>query len=131
MVLLVLSPLVAKAEEQVPPAGYFTGIYARVGRDGATPPGLVNDFVQLAPDATGGVTVTPCEQGQGDLAFTLTFDRFGDVDNLLSTAEGADWLGCQFFNDMDNYPVLNCQDGLGGLVTFWPATEHGSCPAAD
>lgn len=73
-----------------------------------------------------GLALSICGEAADTPPTQLEFDRFGDVRNLLATAEGAEWLGCQFFNDMDNYPVLNCHDGKGGLFTLWPAADKAA-----
>jgi hypothetical protein len=121
-------------DRHVPPPDYFTGVYERVGRDGATPPGLVNDFVRLAPDDLGGLMLWTCgpgRQAEPIHTTTLRFDRFGDVANLLSTPEGDTWIGCQFFNTMDNYAALLCEEGTGGRFTLWPADDPAICPGND
>ena len=120
---LLLSAGAAMA--QTPPADYFTGVYERIGRDDATPPGVVNDLVRLSP-AKAGLALSVCGEAADTPPVLLVFDRFGDVGNLLSTPEGADWLGCQYFNDMDNYPMLNCHDGKGGRFTLWPVNERAA-----
>ncbi len=122
---LVLCAGAAGAEG--PPPEYFAGVFERVGRSGDVPPVLLNDLVRIAPEGQEGLRVMPC--AGDDPPLILTFDRFGEVSNLLSTPEGQDWLGCQFFNDMDNYPILNCHGGDGSLVTFWPSNEPGRCDA--
>lgn len=115
------------AAAEPPPPEYFAGTFERIGRTGDSPPRLVNDLVRITPDGTGGLRLAPCA---GDAApISLRFDRFGDVTNLLSTPEGQPWLGCQFFNDMDNYPILACHGGDGSRLTLWPANEEGGCPA--
>ncbi|MEZ5798404.1 MAG: hypothetical protein R3D63_13540 [Paracoccaceae bacterium] len=86
----------------------------------------MNDYLRIAPQGDA-LLVTPCDPALP--AFVLQRDWFGDVQNLLSTPEGTDWLGCQYFNDMDNYPILACQDGKGGLFTLWPG--NGDTPACD
>lgn len=115
------------ATAEGPPPDYFGGVYERIGRSGETPPRLVNDLVRLIPDDAGGLRLTAC---RGDAAtIDLRFDRFGDLQNLLSTPEGQPWLGCQFFNDMDNYPILACQGGDGSKLTLWPADLPAeACP---
>lgn len=120
----------AAGAEGLPPPDYFAGLYQRVGRSGEADPVPVDDLVRLIPAPDGkGLILRPCAAGEGEIA--LRQDRFGDVSNLLSTPEGQDWLGCQYFNDMDNYPILNCQDGEGGLLTLWPANDRAeACDAA-
>ena len=108
---LVLCAGAARAE--VPPPEYFAGVSERVGRSGDAPPVLLNDLVRIVPEGKDALAVTPCE-GE-EMPLILNFDRFGEVSNLLSTPEGQDWLGCQFFNDMDNYPILNCH----GVEALW------------
>ena len=115
----------AGAEGYLPPPDYFTGIYQRVGRSGGESPALIDDLVRLIPAPGGeGLILRPCTAGGKEIA--LRPDRFGDVSNLLSTPAGQDWLGCQYFNDIDNYPILNCHDGEGGLITLWPANDRAT-----
>ena len=112
----------ASAQEP-PPPDYFTGIYERVGRDGGTPPGLMNDMVRIVA-VSGGLEVSACNAGMRSTPIVLRHDRFGDVGNLLSTGTDEAWVGCQYFNDMDNYPILNGHDGKGALFTLWPAPDQ-------
>ena len=121
---------VAGAEGQLPPPDYFTGVYERVGRSGGDAPVLVDDLVRLIPAPGGeGLILRPCAAGGTEVS--LRPESFGDVSNLLSTPAGQDWLGCQYFNDMDNYPILNCHDGRGGRITLWPANDRETaCGAA-
>lgn len=131
LALLVLLPAPVLAE--VPPPDYFTGVYERVGRRGTEPPELVNDLIRITPDRHGDLVISPCVAGGNDPILdrdsTLDFVGFGDVENLLATREGEPWLACQFFNDMDNYPIIACHGASDQLITLWPANDRaGECP---
>lgn len=118
-----------------PPPGYFAGVYERVGRTGDAAPALIRDFVRLVPEGEAVLRLMPCDDAAPAVGLPagglrLRPDRFGDVANLLSTADGQPWLGCQYFNDMNNYPIMACHGGDGSLITLWPANEFGTCPPA-
>jgi len=113
------------ARAEGPPPGYFTGVYERVGRDSATPPGLLNERVRIDP-VKGGLAVTSCQAGAKPL-FVLTFQELGDVKNLLVARPdqpGVD-LWCLYGNNGDNYPLLTCASGSGSGTKFmlWPAPD--------
>lgn len=126
--LLGLTPALAKADRYLPEPDYFTGVYERVGRDGSSPPKLINETVWISPNPTGGLTVAPCVAG-GEAAFPLKFTELFEATNLLSNNDDANLIGCQFFNNMDNYPILTCFQGRQGRFTLWPQPE-AKCPAA-
>ena len=126
---LLLVPGVGGAERYGPSTDYFTGVYERIGRDDATPPGFINEFVWISPNATGGVTVAPC-LADGGAPFDLEFFELFESTNLLSSGGDDHWMGCQFFNNMDNYPILTCFQGETGRFTLWPVQKPESCPAA-
>ena len=123
--LLLLSFAAGAGLAEAPPAEYFTGVYERVGRDGAVPPGLLNDVVRIDP-APGGLAVSACGAAAGAPLYLLRFDSFGDVQNLLVSQgdEGAA-LWCLYGNDGDNYPLLTCaSDGPGGAkFLLWPEPD--------
>ena len=108
-----------------PPPEYFTGVYERVGRDDAAPPGLLNDRVRIDP-VEGGLAVSACKTG-GEPLFVLEFQAFGDVTNLLVSRPGRPGpdLWCLYGNNGDNYPLLTCAsgDGTGTRFTLWPAPD--------
>ncbi|MCB6177443.1 hypothetical protein LHP98_04775 [Rhodobacter sp. Har01] len=114
----------AAMAEGTPPE-YFTGVYERVGRDGATPPGLLNDLVRMNP-VPGGLAVTPCAEGAEPL-FVLGFETFGDIQNLLVARQSMTVvdLWCLYGNNGANYPLLTCASGISGGTKFmlWPKPE--------
>ncbi|WP_192931192.1 hypothetical protein [Gemmobacter serpentinus] len=112
----------AVAEDQVPPAEYFTGTYQRVGRDGATPPGLVDDLVRIDPGAAG-LELRGCAAGADAPAQRLAFDGWGEVPNLLSGGAQDPSLWCLYHNDGNNYPLLNCAAPDGRRFTLWPVPD--------
>ncbi len=125
--LAVLALCAGAAQAEGPPADYFTGVYQRVGRDSATPPGLVNDVVRLDP-APGGLALTVCGAGSGQTPFILAFDQIGDVTNLLWGGEGEDELWCLYGNNGDNYPLLTCSSTNESRVTLWPEPDTPCAP---
>lgn len=114
-----------------PPPEYFTGVYERVGRDGATPPGLLNDLVRMDP-VEGGLAVTVCgARSANKPLMLLDFDSFGEVQNLL-VSRGGDSVDvwCLYGNNGDNYPLLTCSGaGPGGtMFLLWPKPEAVCAP---
>ena len=122
---LLLGAGVAGAE--VPPPEYFTGVYERVGRDGAVPPGLLNDLVRLDP-VDGGLLMRVCGAGPSESLLVLRFDEVGDVSNLLTGREGPFQLWCLYGNDGDNYPLLTCTSDGGARFLMWPEPGRDCAP---
>ncbi|MFZ1468275.1 MAG: hypothetical protein WAT09_04765 [Paracoccaceae bacterium] len=110
-----------------PPADYFTGVYERVGRDAATPPGLVNDLVRLDPKGDR-LSMTVCGGGADQPPYLLAFDTIGDVSNLLTGGPDQDRLWCLYGNDGDNYPLLTCAGETGSKFMLWPQPDAPCAP---
>ena len=107
-----------------PPAEYFSGLYIMIGRDGAVPPGLVNEEVVLRPEGAG-LAVATCDGAGG----ALTFDSFGDLDNLLRGSIGHRAVWCMAHNNGDNYPLITCRGEGAERLTLWPqADRFGAAP---
>lgn len=97
---------------ETPPPDYFTGVYERVGRSAGPSPRLLNDLWRLDPGPEG-LRLSPCAAATG-APLDLRFDRFGDVQNLLSgSGQDGAALWCQYFNDAGNYPMLFCSGDPG------------------
>jgi hypothetical protein len=110
-----------------PSLEYFTGLYERVGRDAAGK--LLNDFVRL--DASGdslAMTICPTTPSELTGPFTLRYSDASEVENFVSGKEGPFELWCQYFNDSQNYPILNCSSDGGALFTLWPQGSGSGCP---
>lgn len=126
----------APAGAEPPPPDYFTGVYERVGRSGGAAPQLLNDLWRLDPAPEGGLRLSPCTgpaqspslAQSPNLPQTLSFTRFGDLDNLLQSDAG---LWCQFFNDGGNYALLSCGAEDGSAFQLRVATDDRAtaCPA--
>jgi hypothetical protein len=119
---LLLSAGAALAEG--PPPEYFTGTYQRIGRDGASPPGLLNDPVRLDP-AGEGLALRECADPVGEPVspLLLEFDRTGEVPNLLIGEQGPFQVWCLHQNNGDNYPLLTCGSDGGARFTLWPEPD--------
>lgn len=117
--VLTLVPLTGAAGPGVPGPDYFNGLYARIGRDGATPPALIDDLVRLEPDGTG-LKLKSC--AAADVA--LRFDPWSEIVNLIVAEPAARGLWCLFHNNGDNYPLLTCADEDGRRFTLWPLAER-------
>ncbi len=123
--LVLAVTMAAPAQAEPPPPEYFTGVYERIGRSGGEDPTLLNDLWRIDPSGSE-LRLTPC-RGKAP-ARLLRFDRFGDLDNLLS---GPDGLWCQFFNDGGNYALLSCgaEDGLAVQFRVVTDSREAGCPA--
>lgn len=102
----------ALAGPGVPGAAWFTGLYERVGRDGA---GALDDRVYLAPER-GNLRMTAC--GAADVQ--LGFDPYGLRENSIVSGRDAGALSCLFHNDGYNRPVITCRSDTGERFTLWP-----------
>ncbi|MDQ2066605.1 hypothetical protein Q9295_09480 [Xinfangfangia sp. CPCC 101601] len=83
----------ARAEDSLPDPAFFSGVYQRVGRDAAMPPGLLNDLVRIEPAAQGwGLVVRSCgaeTADETDLPMPLQVSTFTEVRNILEPANEA------------------------------------------
>lgn len=115
LLLLVLAAP-AFAKPGTPGPDYFSGTYERIGRDGATPAGLVNDLVTIRP-AGRSVTISGCAGPDLVLGFGPAFE----IVNLMSGERAGVRVDCLFHNNGYNRPVLTCRGEDGATFTLWPA----------
>jgi hypothetical protein len=110
------------AGAEVPPADFFTGRYAAVGRDESEPPRLIDGWIDLAPGGKG-LEVSTCDGAGGHLDFVSMFE----ADNFLAGHIGR-WrdVWCLFANDGNNYPMINCATEDGLRLTLWPGVDAGA-----
>jgi hypothetical protein len=100
----------ATAGPGVPGAGWFAGVYDRVGRDAEGRP--VNDRVRITGQGDW-LTVEAC----GAPPWALRFQPFSLRENGLGSADGT--LSCLFHTDAGVRPLLTCE-GEGLLrLTLW------------
>ena len=128
LMVMALMPLPLWAEVNRPDISYFTGPYERVGRDATG--ALLSDMVRLDPVDAQSVVMTVCS---GDLApVVLRYDNMFEVANFLSAVLDGEETACQYFNDSQNYPILNCFAAGNARFTLWPTPERErSCPAPE
>jgi hypothetical protein len=121
-VVLILLPGVAVAER--PNLGYFVGLYDRVGRDAEGR--LISGLVRL-DELGGSLALTECPLPSPDPPLVLAYDDGFETPNFLTGREGPFLLWCQYFNDSQNYPILNCQSDGGAIFTLWPLGSMKGC----
>ncbi len=118
--------LPAAAKLGTPGAAYFVGAYEQVGRDGASPPGLINRVARIDLDGRRMV-LRDCAGVQGWLDFDPSFDAV----NGMVGATGGQQTICQFHNNGYNLPILTCDVRDGGRFTLWPVeTDFTNTPLA-
>jgi hypothetical protein len=120
--MAVLLPSVATAER--PGFSYFFGLYERIGRDAEGR--FLNDLVRLDPMGEGLVLVE-CPVPNLDPPMALDYGDGFEAENFLTGREGPFTLWCQYFNDSQNYPILNCQSDGGAVFTLWPLGSEPGC----
>lgn len=122
---LLIFAAVAQAESIRPDTGFFTGVYERVGRSGAAPPGLIDDLVRIAPaEGVWALDLSPCVTvPEPDATIRLAPSGYEEVPNILEGKAGPFGLWCQYFVDHSNYPILSCQSEMGARFTLWPITD--------
>jgi|GEM_PF-1532864 len=106
----------ALAGPGTPGPDYFRGLYERVGRDGASPRGAIDDEVRIDPDGQS-LTLRAC----GMLPLKLRFAPWSLGENFLSGQAHGDIVVCQFHNNGDNLPILTCESAMGARYTLWPS----------
>ncbi len=120
----ILSTAPALADRPV--IDYFTGLYERIGRDAEGK--LLQGFVRL--DVEGAtLQLSQCPSSGLAPPLTLAYDDTFETPNFLSGREGPFQLACQYFNDSQNYPILNCRSDGGAVFTLWPMGSETGCPA--
>ncbi len=105
----------------------FVGTYERVGRDAATPPGLVDDKVFIAAEGDG-LSLRQCGAGLAQTPVQFEFVQLGDITNLLHAAAGPSEMWCLYHNNGDNMLILTCTTPEGARLTYWPKLDQ---PCAD
>lgn len=112
LALFIAGP--ALAGPGVPGPDYFSGTYQRVGRDGATPPALIDDLVRIVPLRTS-VELTFCEGPPIALGFNASFEQ----ENLMVGPSMGGGVECLFHNNGFNLPILTCRVQDGARFTLW------------
>lgn len=125
LLLLLLCASPAVAEQTRPDPSYFTGVYERVGRNAASPPGLINDLVRITPAATGwGFVMQDCAvPADPGAALDMRPSGYDEVPNIVEGKDGPFQVWCQYFNDHSNYPILTCASDMGARYTLWAVTD--------
>jgi hypothetical protein len=103
----------AEAKPGTPGPPYFTGIYERVGRDGAQR--LLNDRVSILPLGQG-VAIRACQGAPLQMGFGPAFE----INTLMTGAQGPVGFECLFHNNGYNRPILTCRGKDGAAFTLWP-----------
>lgn len=132
VLVLVLSAHGVAAEEQRPDPSYFTGVYERVGRDAASPPGLIDDLLRIEPAAEGwGIVVRSCTAlAEPVEQMELRPGEYDEVPNMIEGQSGPFAVWCQYFNDHSNYPILTCASEMGARFTLWAVTDERAASCA-
>ncbi|MBN8631606.1 MAG: hypothetical protein J0L76_12195 [Rhodobacterales bacterium] len=118
--------LAEAVQAERPSVDYFTGLYQRIGRDAEGK--LMEGLVRLDPLGKG-LALTECPLPDLDPPLELAFDDSFEVENFLTGRQGPFGLSCQYFNDSQNYPILNCWSDGGALFTLWPLGSGSGCVA--
>ncbi len=112
------------ARADLPPLDYFTGYYERVGRDAEGK--LMEGYVHL--NAVGdALQLAECPLSALEPPMSLAYDNTFETPNFISGRKGPFRMACQFFNDSQNYPILNCWSDGGALFTLWPRGSESGC----